>query len=98
MSLSLLFDMAASGHADRIALGSRSGGVSFADLGTRAAGGATIVAQHSPAHVVFIGRNGPAYPQVMFAAAMAGVPFAPLNYRLAKDQLHDLLGELENSL
>jgi acyl-CoA synthetase (AMP-forming)/AMP-acid ligase II len=98
MSLSLLLDMAASGHADRIALGSRDDGVSFTELGARAAGGATVIAQHSPAHVVFVGRNGPAYPQVMFAAAMAGVPFAPLNYRLSKDQLHDLLGELENSL
>jgi acyl-CoA synthetase (AMP-forming)/AMP-acid ligase II len=98
MSLSLLLDMAASGHADRIALGSRHDGLSFAALGVSAAGGASVVAAHSPSHLVFIGRNGPAYPQVMFAAAMAGVPFAPLNYRLSKDQLHDLLGELENSL
>jgi acyl-CoA synthetase (AMP-forming)/AMP-acid ligase II len=98
MSLSLLLDMAASGHGDRIALGSRDGGISFADLGARAAAGASVIAQRSPAHVVFIGRNGPAFPQVMFSAAIAGVPFAPLNYRLSKELLHELLHELENSL
>jgi acyl-CoA synthetase (AMP-forming)/AMP-acid ligase II len=98
MSLSLLLDMAASGHGDRIALGPRDTGVSFAELAARAAGGATVIAEHNPQHLVFVGRNGAAYPQLMFAAAIAGVPFAPLNYRLAREQLHELLGELENSL
>jgi acyl-CoA synthetase (AMP-forming)/AMP-acid ligase II len=98
MSLSLLLDMAASGHADRIALGTRATGVTFGALASGAGGGATVIAEHGPAHLVFVGRNGPAYPQLMFAAAVAGVPFVPLNYRLAREQLHELLGELENSL
>jgi acyl-CoA synthetase (AMP-forming)/AMP-acid ligase II len=44
------------------------------------------------------GRNGPGYPQVLFAAAAAGVPFAPLNYRLSAGQLHELLAGLAGSL
>ncbi len=48
--------------------------------------------------MVFVGRNGPAYPQVLFAAAAAAVPFAPLSYRLPPQLLHGLLAELANSL
>ena len=81
MSLALLLDMAVSGHDDRIALGPRAAGISFAELGARAAGGGAVVGQHAPSHVVFIGRNGPAYPQVMFSAARAGVPFVPLRIK-----------------
>jgi acyl-CoA synthetase (AMP-forming)/AMP-acid ligase II len=98
MSLSLLLDMAASGYGDRVALGSRNGGVTFEDLHRAAAGGASVIAAHDPAHVVFIGRNGPAYPQLLFASAYAGIPYAPLNYRLAQPQLLELLGELDQPL
>jgi acyl-CoA synthetase (AMP-forming)/AMP-acid ligase II len=98
MSLALLLDMAASGHGDRIALGTRADGITFAELGTSAARGAAVIVAREPQHVVFVGRNGPAYPQLMFAAAFAGVPFAPVNYRLAKAQLAELLGELERPM
>jgi acyl-CoA synthetase (AMP-forming)/AMP-acid ligase II len=90
--------MAVSGYGDQLALGMLGEALTFADLGRQAGGGATVIAHHEPAHVVFLGRNGPGYPQVMFSAAMAGVPFVPLNYRLSRDHIHDLLGELENSL
>jgi len=40
MHTALLLEMAADGLQDRIALGSRDGGVSFAELGTRARAGA----------------------------------------------------------
>jgi acyl-CoA synthetase (AMP-forming)/AMP-acid ligase II len=98
MSLSLLLDMAASGYGDRVALGSREGGITFEGLHRAAGGGAAVIARHDPAHVVFIGRNGPAYPELLFASAYAGIPFAPLNYRLAKPQLAELLKELERPL
>jgi acyl-CoA synthetase (AMP-forming)/AMP-acid ligase II len=90
--------MAAAGHADRTALGTRAGGVTFEAFARHAAGGATVIRGHDPRHVVFIGRNGPAFPQLMFAAATAGVPFAPLNYRLAREQLLELLAELDQPL
>ncbi len=95
MSLSLLLEMAASGHGDRIALGSRDGGDSFARLAATAAGGAAVLAPRQPGHVAFVGRNGPAFAPLTFAAALAGVPFAPLNYRLSGDGLCELLGELD---
>ncbi len=96
MSLALLLDMAACGHGDRIALGTRADGVTFAELAANAARGAAVIAAREPRHVVFIGRNGSAFPRVLFAASLAGVPFVPINYRLAQTQLTELLGELEH--
>src|SRR4051812_12134240 len=95
--------MAAAGHADRTALGclhsgTSADGVTFETFARNVAGGATVIAGQDPRHVVFIGRNGPSFPQLLFAAATAGVPFAPLNYRLAREQLLELLAELEAPL
>ena len=45
-----------------------------------------------------MGTNGLAFPIGLFAAAAAGVPFVPLNYRLSHDQLHDLLAPLGDTL
>jgi acyl-CoA synthetase (AMP-forming)/AMP-acid ligase II len=98
VSIGLLLDMAASGYGGRIALGSRTDGVSFAELARRAAGGASVAAQHGPGQLVFVGRNGPAFPQLLFSAALAGIPFSPLNYRLSKKGLADLVEQLDNPL
>src|SRR5258708_4982584 len=95
MSLALLLDMAASGHGDRIALGTGADGLSLAGTARRAAGAASVVRERGGGCVAFVGRNGPAFPQVLFAAALAGVPFAPLNYRLGPEQLNELLGQLD---
>jgi hypothetical protein len=94
----LLLEMAASGCGARVALGPLAGGMTFEDLQIRALGGASIVADRAPSHVVFVGRNGPAYVQAFLSAAVAGVPFVPLNYRLAPAQLHALMSELTGSL
>jgi len=98
MSIPLLLEMAASGYGERVALGPLAGGMTFEDLQIRALGGATVVADRAPSHVVFVGRNGPGYVQAFLSAAVAGVPFVPLNYRLAPAQLHALISELTGSL
>ncbi|TDC56799.1 long-chain fatty acid--CoA ligase [Actinomadura sp. KC345] len=41
--------------------------------------------------VLHLGANGLAYPVGLFGAALAGVPFVPLNYRLGRDQLSGLI-------
>jgi acyl-CoA synthetase (AMP-forming)/AMP-acid ligase II len=45
-----------------------------------------------------VGTNGLAFPIGLFAAAAAGVPFVPLNYRLSDHQPHDLLAPLGDTL
>jgi acyl-CoA synthetase (AMP-forming)/AMP-acid ligase II len=98
LSLTLLLEMAVSGHADRIALGTRAAGLTFGGLGRNAAGGATLLRRRDARHVVFAGRNGPGFPQLLFASAIAGIPFVPVNYRLAREQLLEMIADLDRPL
>src|SRR6516162_7075884 len=41
--------------------------------------------------VLYLGTSHLAYPVALFGAALAGVPFVPLNYRLGGQQLDALL-------
>jgi acyl-CoA synthetase (AMP-forming)/AMP-acid ligase II len=83
----MVLEMAADGLPDRIALGSRAGGITFAELGHRARRAGTILADMPGEQVVLIDENSPAVPIALFGAALAGKPFVPLNYRLADDRL-----------
>jgi acyl-CoA synthetase (AMP-forming)/AMP-acid ligase II len=98
MTVPLLLEMAVSGHGSRVALGSLPDGLTFEDLARRALVGAAIIGDRAPAHVAFVGRNGPAYVQAFLSAAVAGIPFAPLNYRLATAQLRAQIAELGEGL
>ena len=41
--------------------------------------------------LVYLAVNGPALPVALFSAARAGIPLVPLNYRLGRQQLDQLL-------
>ncbi|NUP30011.1 MAG: long-chain fatty acid--CoA ligase [Nocardia sp.] len=98
MGIEMVLDMAASVHPDRLAMGRRESGTTYQQLSDLASGGATVLAEHDAAHLVFVGVNGPVLPVLTFASARAGIPLVPLNYRLATDQLRDLVGQLERPL
>lgn len=98
MGIEMVLDMAASVNPDRLAVGPRGAGMTYGQLGDIASRGATVLAERDAAHLVFVGVNGPVLPVLTFAAARAGVPLAPLNYRLATDQLRDLVAQLERPL
>src|ERR1700683_882163 len=98
MSIALILEMASSGFGDRIALGGADERITFAELTAQARAGAKFIAIGQPKHVVFIGRNGPIFPLLLFSSALAGVPFVPLNYRLTRDAVLDLLGGLEEPM
>jgi crotonobetainyl-CoA:carnitine CoA-transferase CaiB-like acyl-CoA transferase/acyl-CoA synthetase (AMP-forming)/AMP-acid ligase II len=95
MTISMVLDMALATYPDRLAVGRRADGMTYEQLAAAAAGGATVLAGAGARHAVFVGENGPALPVLAFAAAAAGVPLVPLNYRLAAGQLRDLLGHVE---
>jgi len=95
MGIDLILDMAAGAHGDRVALGRRAGGLSFADLDRAAAGGAGVLRASGAGSIAYIGLNGPVLPALMFAATRAGIPLTPLNYRLSAGQLRALLAELD---
>ncbi|HEX3611457.1 MAG TPA: AMP-binding protein [Sporichthyaceae bacterium] len=89
MHLTTLLSMAVDGFGDRVVIGSRTDGLTPRQLERLARGGATLAADADA--IVFLAVNGPAFPVALFAAAYAGVPLVPLNYRLGAEQLDDLM-------
>lgn len=98
MGIEMVLDMAASVHPGRHAVGRRTTGMTYQQLSDAASGGAAILAGHGAAHLVFVGVNGPVLPVLTFSAARAGIPLAPMNYRLAAAQLRELIGQLERPM
>ncbi|MGA4544197.1 class I adenylate-forming enzyme family protein [Uniformispora flossi] len=95
MGIDALLDMTSGAVPDRIACGSRAAGRSFAELARRAAGGAALLAATGARHVGYPGVQGEAFPAAVYAAAAAGLPMTPLNYRLTDADLAELIGRLD---
>ncbi len=98
MRLTLLLDMAADGFGDRVVAGRRSGGITAAELARRSHSGAALVRERAASALVYLDVNGPAFPVALFAAARAGIPLVPLNYRLGQRQLDALLARHPKAL
>jgi acyl-CoA synthetase (AMP-forming)/AMP-acid ligase II len=98
VSLTLLLDLAVGMVPDRVAVGRRHDGITFADLDRRARNTAAHLQTSQARTLAYVGLSGPAFHVSLFAAAHAGVAVAPLNYRLSDNQLADLLGQLDAPL
>ncbi len=94
----MILEMAADGLADRVALGSRDDGVTFAELGRRSRRAATVLAGMPCNHVVLVDENSPAVPIGLFGSAIASTPFVPVNYRLADDRLRAIVSQVTPAL
>jgi acyl-CoA synthetase (AMP-forming)/AMP-acid ligase II len=91
MNVTLLLDMAADGFGDRVIVGRRQDGMTAARLRGMSARAAAEFRSAGASALVYLAVNGPALPVALFAAARAGIPLVPLNYRLGREQLHGLL-------
>jgi acyl-CoA synthetase (AMP-forming)/AMP-acid ligase II len=98
VNIAMLLEMAATGDPDRIAVGTRAEGMDYARLKRISAGAAALVRASGARELVFAGLNRAAFPVALFAAAYAGVPLVPVNYRLSAAALSDLTARLENPL
>jgi acyl-CoA synthetase (AMP-forming)/AMP-acid ligase II len=98
MHLTMLLDMAADGFGDRPIVGTSAEAITAAGLRDRAWSGARVLRERDASALVYLATNGTPFPVAMFAAAYAGVPVVPLNYRLGPDQLSDLLGRHPKAL
>ena len=98
MHTALLLDMVADAAPDRLALGRRADGLTFAETRRRAHHGAAWLEQLAGTNVAFVGLNGPALPVAVFASGMLARPFAPLNYRLPDADLSKLLARTAPSV
>jgi acyl-CoA synthetase (AMP-forming)/AMP-acid ligase II len=94
----MLLDMAAEGGGDRVALGSRSGGLTFAQLLHRARQVATWAAARGVERVGLVDVSSADAAALLFGSAYAGLPFVPLNYRLADARLRAVLARTAPSV
>jgi acyl-CoA synthetase (AMP-forming)/AMP-acid ligase II len=93
VNLSLLLDMAADGFGGRVVVGDRRDGISAVGLREQSARAASRLTSAGATALVYVAVNGPALPVALFAAARAGIPLVPLNYRLGWQQLDQLLAQ-----
>lgn len=91
MNLSMLLDMAASGFGERVVVGRREDGTTAGQLAEVSRGAAARLQEVGAEALIYLASNGPAYPVALFAAAYAGIPLVPLNYRLGSAQLTSLV-------
>ena len=91
MNLTMLSDMAVDGFADRIVIGSQRNGITACEFEEMSIAGAAVIRDSGADALIYLAINGPAFPVAMFAAARAGVPLVPLNFRLGEAQLDRLL-------
>lgn len=98
MSISLLLEMASSAGPDRTALVAGETRLTTAELSALADGGAGVIAASGAQHVAYVGAGAAMLPLLLFAAARAGVPVTPLNYRLSAAGLAELIERLPEPL
>jgi fatty-acyl-CoA synthase len=98
VNIAMLLEMAAEGAPDRIVLGPRDGGVSTAELLERARRAAVYFEKSGADVVGYFGLNSDVLPVALFGAALAGVPFSPINYRAPDEQLRGILGRVAGGL
>jgi len=92
VNLTTLLDMAVDGSQDRrTAVGGSDNGLTAEELRASARHGAAALVRSEASALLYLATNGTAFPVALFSAAIAGVPFVPVNYRLGETQLKALL-------
>ena len=98
MNIAMLLEMAAEGDPERIVLGSHNGGITAAELLERSRRAAIYFEKSGAELVGYFGLNSDVLPVALFGAALAGLPFSPINYRAPDEQLRGILGRVAGGL
>src|SRR5690349_12476507 len=94
MNISTILDMAAEAFGERVALVGGGQRLSFAQLRERAQAAAERFKASGASYAGLLDVNSPAAPVAIFGAAYAGIPYVPLNYRLTRPELNELVGRI----
>lgn len=94
MNVSLILQMAAEAGADRIGLVCDGRRWSYTELWNAAVGAAKAMRASGVTNVALLDESSEATPIALFGAALAGIPYVPLNYRLADVDLAALLDRI----
>lgn len=93
MNILMLLEMATEAFGDRVAVGDRQNGLTYEQLFTQA-GCVAAALQASPAErLLWTDVTSEALPVALFGSAWAGIPFVPLNFRLADERLRSLIAK-----
>ncbi len=95
MNIALILQMAADTMPDRIGLVCDGKRWSYGELFEAAKGAAELFIENNCQHVALLDESSEAAPIALFGAALAGIPYVPLNYRLADADLGKLLDRVK---
>jgi acyl-CoA synthetase (AMP-forming)/AMP-acid ligase II len=98
MNISLLLEMAAQAGFDRVALVCDGKRWTYGELEAAARGACELIRASGASHVALLDESSEAAVIALFGAALAGVPYCPLNYRLADADLAALLERVAPAL
>jgi acyl-CoA synthetase (AMP-forming)/AMP-acid ligase II len=98
MNIALLLEMAAEAAPDRVALVCEGKRWTYGDLLAAARGAFELIRQSDAQYVALLDESSEAAVIAVFGAALAGVPYCPLNYRLPDADLAALLGRIAPAL
>ncbi|MDE2596815.1 MAG: acyl--CoA ligase [Sphingomonadales bacterium] len=98
MNISLLLEMAAEAAGDRVGLVCDGKRWTYAELLAAARGAFELIEQSRAQYVALLDESSEASVIALFGAALAGVPYCPLNYRLADEDLAALLDRIAPAL
>ena len=96
MNVAMLLQMAAEAGVGRIGLTTGDRHYAAAELLAAAGGAAERIRATGCQFVSLLDVSSAATPVALFGAAMAGVPYAPLNYRLPAEQIEALIARLDS--
>lgn len=98
MNIALFLEMAAEAAPDRIGLVCDGRRWTYSQLLARARGAAARITESGCSHVALLDESSEAAVLALFGAALAGIAYCPLNYRLADLDLGALLQRIEPAL
>ncbi len=94
MNIAMALEMAAEAFPDRVAVTSAGTSMTYAQLLAAARSAGAAIRDSGCRYVGLLDINSLAVPVAIFASAYAGVPYVPMNYRLTKPELEELLGRI----
>jgi len=92
VNIGTLLERAAGAVPDRVAVGSLRDGLTYAGLLDQARRIACVARESGAKRVVAVAQNSPLMPALLYGSGLAGVPFVPVNFRLADAPLRAVLG------
>ena len=95
MNVMMLLEMAAQGFGERVAFSNGEASMTYGQLFGAAQQAARQLKSRDCEYVAMLGVSSLALPIGLFASACAGLPFVPLNYRLAAKEIEALLQRIQ---